>query len=115
MMKRSILTAAAMTLLLATGCSSSQPAFDSSDTTVVSVKEKSYNIPKGAHVSPYVDEKVITFYQKIGLSDCKKGDITWEEDSAKDEMGVAISKGDRSIYAKLAKQGRIGCASPISK
>ena len=115
MRNRSILTAAAMTLLLATGCSSNQPAFDPSDTTVVSVKGKSYNIPKGAYVSPYVDDKVIAFYQKIGLSDCKKGDITWEEESAKEEMGVAISKGDRSIYAKLAKQGRIGCASPISK
>ena len=110
-----ILTAAVMTLLLATGCSSNQPDFDPSDTTVVSVKGKSYNIPKGAHVSPYVDDKVIAFYQTIGLSDCKKGDITWEEESATEEMGVAIGKGDRSIYAKLAKQGRIGCASPISK
>ena len=115
MRNRSILIAAVMTLLLATGCSSNQPDFDPSDTKVVSVKGKSYHIPKGAHVSPYVDDKVIAFYQKIGLSDCKKGDITWEEESAKEEMGVAIGKGDRSIYAKLAKQGRIGCASPLSK
>ena len=58
MRNRSILTAAAMILLLATGCSSNQPDFDPSDTTVVLVKGKSYNIPKGAHVSPYVDDKV---------------------------------------------------------
>jgi len=108
MKNRLTLTAAAMTLLLATGCSTNQPSFDPSDTTVVSVKGKSYNIPKGAHPSPYVDDKVIEFYQKIGLKECKKGDMTWEEDRAKEEMGVAISKGDRSIYKKLAKEGRIG-------
>jgi hypothetical protein len=28
-------------------------------------------------------------------------------------MNVAISKGDKSVYKKLAKEGRIGCASPI--
>ena len=114
MKNRLTLTAAAMTLLLATACSTNQPAFDSTDTTVVSVKGKSYNIPKGAHPSPYVDDKVIEFYQKIGLKECKKGDMTWEEDTAKEEMGIAISKGDRSIYKKLAKEGRIGCASPIA-
>ncbi len=103
-----------MVLILATACSTNQPAFDPSDTTVVSVKGKSYNIPKGAHPSPYVDDKVIEFYQKIGLKECKKGDMTWEEDTAKEEMGIAISKGDRSIYKKLAKEGRIGCASPIA-
>jgi len=115
MTKKTTLTAAGMVLILATACSTNQPAFDPSDTTVVSVKGKSYNIPKGAHPSPYVDDKVIEFYQKIGLKECRKGDMTWEEDTAKEEMGVAISKGDKSIYAKLAKQGRIGCASPISK
>jgi len=47
------------------------------------------------------------------LTECKNGDITWEEESAKEEMGVAISKGDKGIYKKLAKENRIGCASPI--
>jgi hypothetical protein len=95
------------------GCSSTQPSFDAANIAVETVEGKSYNIPVGAHASPYVDEKVIKFYQKIGLTECKEGDITWEEEKAKDEMAVAISKGDRSIYKKLADQGRIGCASPL--
>ncbi|BAF72192.1 hypothetical protein [Sulfurovum sp. NBC37-1] len=109
-----ILAATSATLLLVTACSTNQPAFNPADTTVVSVKGKSYNIPKGAHPSPYVDDKVIEFYQKIGLKSCRKGDMTWEEEKAKEEMGIAISKGDKSIYKKLAKEGRIGCASPIA-
>ena len=113
MKKISILPLLGLTGFLVLGCSSNQPAFDPSDTTVQSVKGKSYNIPKGAAPSPYVDDEVIKFYNEIGLSECKKGDITWEEEKAKEEMGVAISKGDKGIYKKLAKEGRIGCATPL--
>ena len=95
------------------GCSNTQPAFNANDTTVQVLKGKSYHIPKGAHPSPYVDEKVIAFYQKIGLKNCKKRDITWEENSAKEEMNAAIAKGDKSVYEKLARENRIGCASPL--
>jgi PBP1b-binding outer membrane lipoprotein LpoB len=109
------ISAAAFALLLMAGCSSNQPSFDPSDTAVEVVDGKSYNIPKGAHPSPYVDAKVIKFYQKLGLTECKEGDITWEEEKAKEEMNVAISKGDKGIYKKLAKQGRIGCTSPLKK
>ena len=113
MTKIKFISAAGLALLLMTGCTTNQPSFDPTDTAVEVVDGKSYNIPKGAHASPYVDTKVIKFYQKIGLTECKEGDITWEEEKAKEEMGVAIGKGDKSIYAKLAKEGRIGCASPI--
>ncbi len=113
MKKISILSLLGLTVFLVLGCSSNQPVFDPSDTVVQSVKGKSYNIPKGAAPSPYVDAKVIKFYNEIGLSECKEGDITWEEEKAKEEMGVAISKGDKGIYKKLAKEHRIGCASPI--
>jgi len=41
------------------------------------------------------------------------GDITWEETKAVDEMSPAIKKGDKDIYRRLAKEGRIGCTSPI--
>ncbi len=102
-----------MASFLLLGCSAAQPSFDMTNTAVEVVKGKSYNIPVGAHPSPYVDAKVIKFYQKIGLTECKNGDITWEEEKAKDEMNIAIGKGDRSVYKKLAKEGRIGCASPI--
>ena len=96
------------------GCSSStQPSFDPTNTSPRVVDGKSYTIPVGAVPSPYVDAKVIAFYQKIGLSGCKEGDITWEDKNAKDEISAAIGKGDRSVYKKLAKENRIGCASPI--
>ena len=113
MKKISIITVLGITGFLMLGCNGTQPSFDASNITVQSVKAKSYNIPVGAEPSPYVDSKVIKFYNKIGLSECKEGDITWEEKGAKDEMAVAIAKGDRGIYKKLAKQGRIGCASPL--
>ena len=113
MQKLSIVAILGLTGFLILGCSSAQPSFDASNTTVKSVNGKSYNIPVGAVVSPYVDVKVIAFYNKIGLSECKNGDITWEEISAKDEMNTAIGKGDKGVYKKLADQGRIGCASPL--
>ena len=113
MNKTTLISSLALTALLLLGCSSNQPSFNADNTVVEVVKGKSYNIPVGASPSPYVDAKVITFYQKIGLTECKEGDITWEEEKAKDEMSVAISKGDRGVYKKLAKEGRIGCASPL--
>lgn len=114
MTKIKFISAASLALLLMTGCTTNQPSFDSADTAIQVVDGKSYNIPKGAQPSPYVDAKVIKFYQKVGLTECKEGDITWEEEKAKEEMGVAISQGDKGIYKKLADQGRIGCSSPIS-
>ena len=113
MTKIQTISALAFTVFLMAGCSATQPSFDPADTVVKVVDGKSYNIPKGANPSPYVDAKVIAFYQKIGLTECKDGDMTWEETKAKDEMSVAISKGDRGVYKKLATEGRIGCASPI--
>ena len=113
MTKIKLLSAASLALLLMTGCTTNQPSFDPTDTAVEVVGGKSYNIPKGAHPSPYVDANVIKFYQKVGLTECKEGDITWEEEKAKEEMNIAIGKGDKGIYKKLAKEGRIGCASPI--
>lgn len=102
-----------LALFLLSGCINNQPSFDPNDTEVKIVDGKSYNIPHGANPSPYVDTKVIKFYKEIGLSDCKEGDITWEENNAKDDMSVAINNGDKDIYRKLAKEGRIGCSSPL--
>ena len=102
-----------ITLPLMTGCINNQPSFDPNNTEIRVIDGKSYNIPVGANPSPYVDAKVIKFYKKIGLSACKEGDITWEESNAVNEMSVAIQNGDKDIYGRLAKEGRIGCASPI--
>ncbi len=108
------ISGAAFTILILSGCNNNQPAFDPNHTEVKIVDGKSYNIPSGASPSPYVDGKVIKFYQDLGLSNCKVGDITWEEENAKNEMNAAIGTGDRDVYYKLAKEGRIGCSSPIS-
>jgi len=113
MNKTIVISSLVLAGLFLLGCSATQPSFDATNTVVEVVEGKSYNIPVGAHPSPYVDAKVIKFYQKIGLTECKEDDMTWEEEKAKDEMNVAIGKGDRSVYKKLAKEGRIGCASPI--
>ncbi len=102
-----------ITVFIVSGCSNKQPAFDPNYTEVQIVDGKSYNIPSGASPSPYVDSKVIKFYQELGLTNCKEDDITWEEENAKDEMNAAIGKGDKNIYYRLVKEGRIGCASPI--
>lgn len=102
-----------LAVFLLSGCINNEPSFDPNDTEVKIVDGKSYNIPRKANPSPYVDAKVIKFYKTIGLNDCKEGDITWEENSAKDDMGVAIANGDKDIYRKLAEEGRIGCSSPL--
>lgn len=112
-MKKAAAVSALAGMILLTGCGFNQPTFNPEDTQVVTVKGKSYEIPKGAMVSPYVDSKVIDFYRKIGLKNCKQGDITWEEMKAHEAITTAIDKGDKSIYEKLAKEGRIGCASPL--
>ena len=102
-----------LTLFLLSGCMKNQPVFDPSKTELRVIEGKSYNIPVGANLSPYVDAKVIKFYKEIGLTECKDGDITWEEVNAKNEMSIAIKNGDKEIYHRLAKKGLIGCASPI--
>ena len=102
-----------LVLFLLSGCVNNQPSFDPNNTELRVIDGKSYNIPLGASHSPYVDAKVIKFYKEIGLNGCKEGDITWEETKAIDEMSVAIKNGDKDIYHRLAKAGRIGCASPI--
>jgi hypothetical protein len=108
------ISATTLTVIVMSGCNNNQLTFDPSHIEVQKVDGKSYNIPSGATPSPYVDAKVIKFYQELGLTNCKEGDITWEEESAKDEMNAAIGKGDKGVYHKLVQEGRIGCASPIA-
>ena len=101
-------------MILLAGCATTQPSFEPSKSRTVTVEGKRYSIPEGAVVSPHTDSKVIDFYRKIGLKQCKKGDITWEAPTAHEQIATAIAKGDRSIYEKLAQEGKIGCASPLS-
>jgi hypothetical protein len=100
--------------LLTAGCSNTQPTFDPSVTEVKVVHGKQYNVPKGVTSLPHVaTKKEIDFYKKSGVENCKMGDILWETKDAADQIAKAITHGDATIHAKLAKEGKIGCASPI--
>jgi len=100
--------------LLATGCSTAQPTFDPSVTEVKVVNGQKFNVPKGVTSLPHIaTKKEIDFYKKSGVSNCKMGDILWETKDASDQIAQAIKHGDATIHAKLAKAGKIGCASPL--
>lgn len=112
MKKTTLISAMALTLVLMAGCSTNEPTFNSNDTIKVLHNDKAYNIPKGAHISPFVDKKVLEVYTKAGLENCNNNALTWEENSVSEEIGIAIGKGDKSIFKKLAKENRIGCVKP---
>jgi hypothetical protein len=100
--------------ILATGCSNAQPAFDPSVTVTKVIEGKKYKVPQGAKVIPHVaTKKEIDFYKRSGVKSCKMGDVIWEEKGTGEKVAKAIRNGDATIHAKLAKEGKIGCASPI--
>ncbi len=97
------------------GCSGTQPKFDPSATKQVVVEGKTFNIPEDAVVSSskLATKKEIAFYKKSGVDQCKDGDVIWEAKSAADSVAKAIKHGDAGIHKKLAKEGLIGCSSPV--
>ena len=104
----------ALLAILTTGCSSTQPTFDPSVTVTKVIEGKQYKVPQGAKVIPHVaTKKEIDFYKRSGVKNCKMGDVIWEENGTGDKVAEAIRHGDATIHAKLAKEGKIGCASPI--
>ncbi|SFZ98588.1 hypothetical protein MNB_SV-5-1571 [hydrothermal vent metagenome] len=112
MKKTKLISAAALTLLLMVGCATNEPKFNVNDTMTVMHDDKAYNIPKGSHLSPFTDSKVLEVYTKAGLKNCEKGALTWEENSVSEEIGIAIKQGDKDIFKKLAKENKIGCVKP---
>lgn len=105
--------------LLLIGCTNNQPSPDLSKTEIKTIDGKQYSIPQGTTPSRYaVDSKVIKRYQEFGVSDCKDGDITWEDQQTEDAINAVMRDGKKSegiaIYKKAASEGRIGCASPLS-
>ena len=104
-----------LSILAITGCSTTvQPTFDPSKTEVKTIDGKKFNIPKGAVASPHIEsDRVIMYYIKSGLDSCSSGDVTWVEISSQEEINQAIRNGDKTIHSKLAKEGKIGCASPL--
>ena len=98
--------------IIATGCTTN--SFNPTQKVTVEVDGKKFAIPQGAVPSPHIaTKKEVDFFKRSGVSECKYGDITWEAESVRADVADAIKNGDASIHAKLAKAGKIGCASAI--
>jgi len=103
------------------GCSSTQPEFNPNDTmTVKTINGEMYTIPKGTtHTREAVTLKVISFYKKIGVSDCHEGDITWEEIKTSEMINSILRNATKeegiALYKKAASERKIGCASAHQK
>jgi len=90
-----------------------QPNFDPRSTEVQAVDGKLFNVPTGAIPSPHIaTQKEIDFFKKSGVENCRYGDILWEAPSAQQRIDEAIKTGNPDIHKILAKEGKIGCASP---
>ena len=106
-----------LTSSLFVGCTSTEPTFNTNDTMVVkTIDGKSYTIPKGtSHTREAVTPKAIKFYKKIGVSNCKDGDITWEEEAFSESINSIMRNGIKedgiALYRKAASEGKVGCAS----
>jgi hypothetical protein len=101
--------------LAVTGCTG-QPAFDPNTTEVQAVDGKLFNVPSGAIPSPHLaTKKEIDFFKKSGVANCHYGDILWEAPSVQQRIDDAIRTGNPDLHKVLAKEGKIGCASPLKK
>ena len=119
MMKKLNLLLIPATAMLFSACSTQQPSLDTNVKTLKKAGGKYYLVPAGTSTPPSaVDDKVIAFYHKVGVADCQKGDITWEEEKTADSINAMMRNGTKeegiAIYKKAAKAGNIGCAHPLS-
>ena len=46
------------------------------------------------------------------VAECSTGEVTWVETASQESINEAIRSGDKTIHARLAKEGKIGCAVP---
>ena len=106
-----------LTSTLFIGCTNTEPVLNMNDTMVVKTLDgKSYTIPKGtSHTREAVTPEVINRYTEFGVSNCKDGDITWEEEAFAESINNIMRSGTKengiALYRKAAIEGKIGCAS----
>ncbi len=99
--------------LLVVGCSTHEPK-------VVTLENgKQYSVPEGSvYTKAPVTDKAIQRYTELGVKDCQIGDITWEDKSVADSLNTVMREGTKeegiAVVEKAAKEGTMGCASPIS-
>lgn len=118
-MKRVNLLLIPAAAMLLSACSTAQPSVATDVKTLKKAGDKYYLVPAGtSSPSSAVDDKVIAFYHKIGVADCQKGDITWEELKTADSINAMMRNGTKeegiALYKKAAKEGKVGCAHPLS-
>jgi len=100
--------------MLTIGCST-QPDIAIVKNGKHTIDGKQFNIPEGMIPSPHAaTQKEINFFKKSGVKNCHYGDILWEAPSAQRRIDEAIKTGNPDIHKTLAKEGKIGCASPLS-
>ena len=105
--------------LLVVGCSTNEPAMTTENQIVTLENGKKYSVPVGSsYTKAPVTDKAIARYTELGVKDCQKGDITWEMYSVADSLNASMRKGTKeeglAIVKKAAKDGTMGCASPLS-
>ena len=104
--------------LLMVGCMES-PTISQNNTHIVKLNNgKQYKIPVGAvYTQDAVTPQAINFYKVMGVSNCKNGDITWEDPIVADRINKIMRGGTKqegiTMYVEAAKEGTIGCSSPI--
>ena len=103
--------------LLLVGCMGSPTVSTSNMQTVTLEDGKSYKVPVGAvYTKAAVTSQMIQFYKTWGV-DCKNGDITWEDPSIANKINKIMRSGTKQegieMYVEAAKDGEIGCSSPL--
>ena len=105
--------------LLMVGCMES-PTISQTNTHIVKLDNgKQYKIPVGAvYTKDAVTPQAINFYKVMGVSNCKNGDITWEDPIIADRINKIMRGGTKqegiTMYVEAAKEGTIGCSSPLN-
>jgi len=109
---------AASFLLGMVGCASTEAAVEPMIQTVKLADGKQYNVPINAtYTQKAVTPKAIKFYQGLGVTECADGDITWEDKAVADKINKIMRTGSKdegiALYKQAAKNGSIGCSSPL--
>ena len=107
--------------VLFVGCSTNEPSVNTAKQIVTLENGKQYSVPVGAsYTKAPVTKRVIKRYTEMGVSGCQDGDITWEMYSVANKINAIMREGAAkeegiAIYKKAAKEGTVGCASPVSQ
>lgn len=104
--------------LMISGCMGTPTVKKHTMQTVKLTNGKSYSVPVGSvYAQSPVAPQAIQFYQVMGVSYCKNGDITWEDPSISARIKKIMRSGTKQegieMYVDAAKIGEIGCASPL--